>query len=247
VLTIFLPLCPPQQKKSYNAAGPPPPPLSTALSPPLPFVPVPSLPVTFGPPVPLPSSPPSPAPAFFPSLRAAPPRLSPLLVVGVVSPRLPFPSTIWMLIPPLLTISAQVFLSEGVFVRGWWVVFPLPPFFVVGVLLVVVAAHLLSAIAFLLFFCTGHHTATATPPLRLQQPAPKPSNFPSDSDSQHSFTYLCEFPESSTLISLIFVAKSEFSRVLAYPTTRNATKTSATPRPTAQTVWERVPSPCGPS
>jgi hypothetical protein len=65
----------------------------------------------------------------------------------------------------------------------------------------------------------AHHTATATPPLRLQQPAPKPSIFPSDSDSQHSFTYLCEFPESSTLISLIFVAKSEFSRVLAYPTT----------------------------
>jgi hypothetical protein len=32
---------------------------------------------------------------------------------------------------------------------------------------------------------------------RLQQPAPKPSMFPSDSDSQHSFTYLCEFPESS--------------------------------------------------
>jgi hypothetical protein len=53
------------------------------------------------------------------------------------------------------------------------------------------------------------------PPLRSQQRALKPSIFPSDSDSQHSFTYLCEFPESSTLISLIFVAKSEFSRVLA--------------------------------
>jgi hypothetical protein len=39
---------------------------------------------------------------------------------------------------------------------------------------------------------------TAAPPLHLQQPAPKPSSFPSDSDSQHSFTYLCEFPESST-------------------------------------------------
>jgi hypothetical protein len=45
---------------------------------------------------------------------------------------------------------------------------------------------------------TTHHIATATPPLRLQQPAPKPSIIPSDSDSQHSFTYLCEFPESST-------------------------------------------------
>jgi hypothetical protein len=82
----------------------------------------------------------------------------------------------------------------------------------------------------------AHHTATATPPLRLQQPAPKPSIFPSDSDSQHSFTYLCEFPESSTLISLIFVAKSEFSCILAYPTTRNATKTSPTQRSTPQTA-----------
>jgi hypothetical protein len=91
------------------------------------------------------------------------------------------------------------------------------------------------------------HMATATPPLRLQQPAPKPSIFPSDSDSQHSFTYLCEFPESSTLISLIFVAKSEFSPVLAHPATRNATKTSPTPRPTTQTIWERIPNPCGPS
>jgi hypothetical protein len=92
-----------------------------------------------------------------------------------------------------------------------------------------------------------HHTAMATPPLHLQQPPPKPSIFASDSDSQHSFTYLFEFPESSRLMSLIFVAKSEFSRILAHPTTRNATKTSPTPRPTAQTVWERVQSPCGPS
>jgi hypothetical protein len=211
-LTIFPPLFPPQQKKGYNAAGPPPPPLSAPLSPPLPFIPVPSPPVIFGPPVPLPSSPHSLPPAFFPSRRAAPPRLSPLLAVGVVSPRLPFPSTIWTLIPPLLMTSTQVFLVEGVFVRGWWVFFPLPPFFVEP---------------------PNDHTATATPPLRLQQPAPKPSLFPSDSDSQHSFTYLCEFPESSTLISLIFVAKSEFSHILAYPTTRNATKTSPAQRPTA--------------
>jgi hypothetical protein len=53
------------------------------------------------------------------------------------------------------------------------------------------------------------------PPLRSQQRAAKPSILPSDSDSQHSFTYLCEFPEISTLISVIFVAKSEFSCVLA--------------------------------
>jgi hypothetical protein len=92
-----------------------------------------------------------------------------------------------------------------------------------------------------------HHTVTATPPLRLQQPAPKPSIFPSDSDSQHSFTYLCKFSESSTLISLIFVAKSEFSRVLAYPTTRNATKTLPTQRSTPQTGWKCVQSSCGPS
>jgi hypothetical protein len=39
------------------------------------------------------------------------------------------------------------------------------------------------------------------------------------------------------LISLISVPKSEFSRVLAYPTTRNATKTSPTQRSTTQTGW----------
>jgi hypothetical protein len=99
----------------------------------------------------------------------------------------------------------------------------------------------------MLSVCKTPHSNGDPPPLRLQQPAPKPSIFPSDSDSQHSFTYLCEFSESSTLISLIFIAKSEFSRVLAHPTTRNATKTSPTLRPTTQTTWERVPSPCGPS
>jgi hypothetical protein len=133
-LTRFPPLFPRQQKKGYNATGPPPPPLSTLLSPPLPFVLVPSSPVTFGPPVPLPSSPLSPTPAFFPSLHAAPPCLSPLLVASCVSPRLPFPSTIWTLIPALLTTSAEVFLAEGVLIRGWWVFFPCPPFFVIGVL-----------------------------------------------------------------------------------------------------------------
>jgi hypothetical protein len=61
--------------------------------------------------------------------------------------------------------------------------------------------------------------AMVTPPLRLQQPAPKPSIVPSDSDSQHSFTYLWKSSESFTLISLISVAKSEFSRDFAYPTT----------------------------
>jgi hypothetical protein len=52
------------------------------------------------------------------------------------------------------------------------------------------------------------------PPLHSEQRGPKPSNFPSHSDSQHSFTYLWKFSESSTLISLIFVVKSEFSRIL---------------------------------
>jgi hypothetical protein len=46
--------------------------------------------------------------------------------------------------------------------------------------------------------CSIHHTATATPPLHSQQRAPKPYIFPSDSDSQHSIMYLCEYPESST-------------------------------------------------
>jgi hypothetical protein len=70
-----------------------------------------------------------------------------------------------------------------------------------------------------------HHTATATPPLHLQQPAPKPSIIPSDPDSQRSCTYLWKSSESSTLISLISVAKSDVSRDFAYPTTRNAAQT----------------------
>jgi hypothetical protein len=127
-LTIFLPLFPPQQIKGYNATGLPLPPLSM---PPVPFSPVllsSFPPVTSRPTVPLPSSPLSPTSAFFPSLHAAPPHVSPLrVVVGVTSPRLLFPSTIWMLIVLLFTTSAQVFFTEGVFCRGWWVFFPLPP------------------------------------------------------------------------------------------------------------------------
>jgi hypothetical protein len=108
-----------------------------------------------GPPLPLPTAPLSPSTSYFASLRATPPCLSPRLVVDVVSPRLAFPSTIWTLMPPLLMTSVQVFLAEGVFVRGWWVFFPLPPFVVLGVLLAVVAARLLSALSFLLFFCAA--------------------------------------------------------------------------------------------
>jgi hypothetical protein len=92
-----------------------------------------------------------------------------------------------------------------------------------------------------------HTQQRQPPPLRSQQRVPKPSIFPSDSDSQHSFTYLCELPVSSKLISLIFIVKSEFSCVLAYPTTRNATKTSPTQRSMPQTGRECIQSPYGPS
>jgi hypothetical protein len=144
---MFPPIFPPQsktkrkQKKHYTAAGPPPPPRSSTLSPPPPVV-LASLPPMPGwPTLPHLSSPLSPTPSFLPSLRAAPPLLSPLFFVGgVASPRLPFPSTIWTLIPPLLTTSAPVFFAEGVVGFGWWVFLPLPPFFILGVLLAVVAA-----------------------------------------------------------------------------------------------------------
>jgi hypothetical protein len=145
-----------KQKKRYTAAGPPPPLLSPTLSPPPPVVMASFPPAPSGLTLLRLSSPLSPAPSFLPSLHAAPPLLSPLLFIsGVASSRLPFPSTIWTLIPPLLTTSAQVFLAEGVFVHGWWVFFPLPPFVIFGVWLVVVVARLLSALSFLLFFCTA--------------------------------------------------------------------------------------------
>jgi hypothetical protein len=73
---------------------------------------------------------------------------------------------------------------------------------------------------------TAHHTAMATPPLHWQQPAPKPSIIPLDSDSQHSFTYFWKVSNSSTLIALISVAKSEFSCDFGYPTMQNAAQTS---------------------
>jgi hypothetical protein len=59
------------------------------------------------------------SPSSLASLCAAPPHLSPLLAIGFVSLRLPFPSTIWTLIPLLLMTSAQVFLAEGVFIHSW--------------------------------------------------------------------------------------------------------------------------------
>jgi hypothetical protein len=138
-LTIFLPLFPPQQMKSYNATRLPLPPLSTPPTPSSPIL-LTSFPlVTSGPTVPLPSLPLSPTSALFPSLRTAPPCLSPLhIVIGIASLRLLFPSTIWMLMLLLFTTSAQVFFAEGVFCWGWWVFFPLPLFFIVGVLVSIV-------------------------------------------------------------------------------------------------------------
>jgi hypothetical protein len=121
--------------------------------------------ITSEPSLPLLLTPLSLSPSFLASLCAAPPRLSPLLAIGVVSPRLPFPSTIWTLIPPLLMTSAQVFFTEGVFVHGWWVFFPLPPVFFVGVLFMVIAAYLLSALSSLLFFCVAFPSTVFHPPL----------------------------------------------------------------------------------
>jgi hypothetical protein len=105
------------------------------------------------------------SPSFLASLHTAPPCLSPLLAIGVVSLRLPFPSTIWTSIPPLLMTSAQVFFAEGVFIHGWWVFFPLPPVFFIGVLFVVIIAYLLSALPFLLFFCMAFPSTVFHPPL----------------------------------------------------------------------------------
>jgi hypothetical protein len=94
---------------------------------------------------------------------------------------------------------------------------------------------------------TKPHSNSNPPPLCLQQPALKPSVFPSDSDSQHSVMYLWTFSESSMLISSISIMKSEFSRDFTYPTTRNAAQTSPTPHPMPQSLWECIPSYCGPS
>jgi hypothetical protein len=55
------------------------------------------------------------------------------------------------LIPLLLMTSAQVFFAGWVVSFSWWVFFPLPPVFIFGVLLVVIATGSLSAFIFLLF------------------------------------------------------------------------------------------------
>jgi hypothetical protein len=155
-----------KQKKSYTATGPPLPPLPSTLSPPPLVALVSLLPAPGRPTLPRLSSPLSPSPSFLPSLRAAPPLLSPRFFVGgVASPRLPFPSTIWTLMPPLLTTSAQVFFAEVLVVRDWWEFFPRPPVFVVGDLLLVSIGCLLSACSFLLFFCAAFPSTVFCPSL----------------------------------------------------------------------------------
>jgi hypothetical protein len=142
-----------KQRKHYTATGPPLPLLPSTLSPPLLVVLASLLPAPGWPTSPYLSSPLSPTPSFLPNLHATPLLLSPLFFIsGVASPRLPFPSTIWTLIPPLLMTSAQVFFAEGVVGFGWWVFFPLPPVFIFGVFFAVVAARSLMAFSFLLFF-----------------------------------------------------------------------------------------------
>jgi hypothetical protein len=136
--------------------------LGSALSSTLPlpcfpiFVPLfPPLVFISGPSLPLPIMPVSPASFFIPSLLAAPPHLSPLIFVSVVSPRLPFPGTIWTLIRTLLMTSAHVFLLEVLLGCGWWEFFPCPPFFVTGVLPFISFTLFLSASAVFFFLCVA--------------------------------------------------------------------------------------------
>jgi hypothetical protein len=113
-----------------------------------------------------------PAPSYYasPPILASlsqpacyPRRLSPLAFVGVESPRLPFPSTMWTFIPPLLMISAHVFLVEVLFGHGWWEFFPRPPFFVIGVLSYISFTHFLSASTLFFFLCIVFPSAVFYP------------------------------------------------------------------------------------
>jgi hypothetical protein len=150
----------------HTEAAAPGSPLSSTL--PLPFCPVcpplfPPLIISSRPTLPLPIAPLSRSTPIFASLRAAPPRLSPLIFVGVVSPRLPFPSTIWTLIPLFLTTSAPVVFAEVLFGRGWWEFFPRAPFFVVGALLLVSYACFFSASLFRFFLCVAFPSTVVQP------------------------------------------------------------------------------------
>jgi hypothetical protein len=90
------------------------------------------------------------------NLYATPPLLSPLFFIsGVASPRLPFPTTIWTLMPSLLMTSAQVFFTEVLVICSWSEFFPHLPVFVIRGLLLVSIAHLLLAFSFFLFFYTA--------------------------------------------------------------------------------------------
>jgi hypothetical protein len=105
--------------------------------------------------LPLPIAPLSLSSYLLASLHAAPPHLSPLIFSGIVSPRLPFPSTIWTLIPLLLRISVHVFLVEIVFGHSWWEFFPCLLFFVIGVFSCPVSVLLLSATSVFFFHCVA--------------------------------------------------------------------------------------------
>jgi hypothetical protein len=118
-------------------------PISPALFPPLGIISRPSLPHPF--------APLCPSSLFLVSLHAAPPRLSPLIFIRVVSPRLPFPSIIWTLIPPFLMISTHVLFMEVLLGHGWCQFFPHPPCLVIRVLLFISVTRFLSASAVL--FC----------------------------------------------------------------------------------------------
>jgi hypothetical protein len=132
--------------------------LSSSL--PLPFFPLclplfPPLVISSRPPLPLPTIPLSPSSPLFTSLRATPPHLSPLIFISVRSPRLLFPSTIWMLIPPFQISSSHVFFVEVLFSCGWWEFFPRPLFFVIRGLSLLSITHFLPASSVLFFLCTA--------------------------------------------------------------------------------------------
>jgi hypothetical protein len=130
--------------------------LSSSL--PLPFCPFcpplfPLLVISSRPPLPLPTAPLSPSSPLFTSLHAAPPHLSPLIFVSIASPRLPFPSTIWTLIPPFLMTSAYVFFMEVLFGHGWWEFLPCLLFFIIGGLSLISITYFLPTSSVLFFLC----------------------------------------------------------------------------------------------
>jgi hypothetical protein len=119
--------------------------------------------VISGPSLPHPIAHLSPSSLFSISLHTAPPRLSPLIFISVVSPRLPFTSTFWMLIPPLLMTSAHVLLVEVLLGYGWWEFFPRRPFFVIRVFSCTISVLLLSASSVSFFHCIAFPSTVFQP------------------------------------------------------------------------------------